>query len=215
MKIVIAPDSFKESMSGKVACEAIEKGLKKILKDAIFEKVPMADGGEGTTQSLVDATNGKIYCVEATNPLGEKVEAKLGILGDGETAILEMASASGLELISKENRDPMITTTFGTGELIKKALELNVKTILVGIGGSATNDGGAGMIQALGGKLLDRDGNQIGFGGGELSKLKKIDLSDLDERLKDVKIIVACDVDNPLTGERGGFIYIWTSKRWK
>ena len=114
-----------------------------------------------------------------------------------------MASASGLELISKENRDPMITTTFGTGELIKKALELNVKTILVGIGGSATNDGGAGMIQALGGKLLDRDGNQIGFGGGELSKLKKIDLSDLDERLKDVKIIVACDVDNPLTGERG------------
>lgn len=203
MKIVIAPDSFKESMSGKVACEAIEKGLKKILKDAIFEKVPMADGGEGTTQSLVDATNGKIYCVEATNPLGEKVEAKLGILGDRETAILEMASASGLELISKENRDPMITTTFGTGELIKKALELNVKTILVGIGGSATNDGGAGMIQALGGKLLDRDGNQIGFGGGELSKLKKIDLSDLNERLKDVKIIVACDVDNPLTGERG------------
>lgn len=203
MKIVIAPDSFKESMSGKVACEAIERGLKKIFKDAEFEKVPMADGGEGTTQSLVEATNGKIYCVEVTGPLGEKVEAKLGVLGDKATAILEMASASGLELVPKEKREPMITTTFGTGELIKRALDLNVKTILVGIGGSATNDGGAGMIQALGGKLLDKDGNQIGFGGGELSKLEKIDLSKLDERLKDVKIIVACDVDNPLTGERG------------
>lgn len=203
MKIVIAPDSFKESMSGKVACDAIERGLKKVLKDSEFIKVPMADGGEGTTQSLVDATNGVIYFVEVTNPLGEKIQGKLGVLGDKETAILEMASASGLELISKEKRDPIITTTFGTGELIKKALDLNVKTILIGIGGSATNDGGAGMIQALGGKLLDKNGNQIGFGGGELSKLDKIDLSQLDERLKNVKIIVACDVDNPLTGAKG------------
>ena len=203
MKIVIAPDSFKESMSGKVACDAIERGLKKVLKDSEFIKVPMADGGEGTTQSLVDATNGVIHFVEVTNPLGEKIQGKLGVLGDQETAILEMASASGLELISKEKRDPMITTTFGTGELIKKALDLNVKTILIGIGGSATNDGGAGMIQALGGKLLDKDGNQIGFGGEELSKLDKIDLSELDERLKNVKIIVACDVENPLTGAKG------------
>ena len=140
MKIVIAPDSFKESMSGKIACDAIERGLKKVLKDSEFIKVPMADGGEGTTQSLVDATNGVIHFVEVTNPLGEKIQGKLGILGDQETAILEMASASGLELISKEKRDPMITTTFGTGELIKKALDLNVKTILIGIGGSATND---------------------------------------------------------------------------
>lgn len=203
MKIVIAPDSFKESMSGKVACNAIERGLKKVLKDAKFEKVPMADGGEGTTQSLVDATDGKIYHVEVTNPLGEKIESKFGILGDGKTAIIEMASASGLELIPREKRDPMITTTFGTGELIKSALDLGVSTILIGIGGSATNDGGAGMIQALGGKLLDKDNNQIGFGGGELSKIDKIDLSELDKRLKNVKIVVACDVDNPLTGERG------------
>lgn len=203
MKIVIAPDSFKESMSGKTACDAIERGLKKVLKDSEFVKVPMADGGEGTTQSLVDATNGTIYSVEVTNPLGEKIQGNLGILGDKETAILEMASASGLELISKERRDPMITTTYGTGELIKKALDLNVKTILIGIGGSATNDGGAGMVQALGGKLLDKYGNQIGFGGGELSKLDKIDLSQLDERLKNVKIIVACDVENPLTGPKG------------
>ena len=203
MKIVIAPDSFKESMSGKMACDAIERGLKKVLKDSEFIKVPMADGGEGTTQSLVDATNGIIYSVEVTNPLGDKVQGKLGILGDKETVILEMASASGLELISKEKRNPMITTTFGTGELIKKSLDLEAKTILIGIGGSATNDGGAGMIQALGGKLLDKYDNEIGFGGGELSKLDKIDLSQLDERLKNVKIIVACDVENPLTGPKG------------
>ena len=124
MKIVIAPDSFKESMSGKVACDAIERGLKKVLKDVEFIKVPMADGGEGTTESLVDATGGKIYYTEVTNPLGEKIQGKLGVLGDRETAILEMASASGLELISKEKRNPMVTTTFGTGELIKKALGL-------------------------------------------------------------------------------------------
>ena len=203
MKIVIAPDSFKESMSGKMACDAIERGLKKVLKDSEFIKVPMADGGEGTTQSLVDATNGIIYSVEVTNPLGDKVQGKLGVLGDKETVILEMASASGLELISKEKRNPMITTTFGTGELIKRALDLKAKTILIGIGGSATNDGGAGMIQALGGKLLDKYDNEIGFGGGELSKLDKIDLSQLDERLKNVKIIVACDVENPLTGPKG------------
>lgn len=203
MKIVIAPDSFKESMTGKAACDAIEKGLKKVLKNAEFIKIPMADGGEGTTQSLVDATNGKIYYQKTTGPLGEPVESKLGLLGDGKTAILEMASTSGLELISKEKRNPMITTTFGTGELIKKALDLEVSTILIGIGGSATNDGGAGMIQALGGKLLDKDNNQIGFGGGELSKIEKIDLSALDQRLKNVKIIVACDVNNPLTGPKG------------
>ena len=212
MKIVIAPDSFKESMSGKVACDAIERGLKKVLKDVEFIKVPMADGGEGTTESLVDATGGKIYYTEVTNPLGEKIQGKLGVLGDKETAILEMASASGLELISKEKRDPMVTTTFGTGELIKKALDLNVKTILIGIGGSATNDGGAGMIQALGGKLLDKNNNEIGFGGGELSKLERIDLAQLDERLKEVKIIVACDVDNPLTGERGA-AYIFARQK--
>lgn len=135
MKIVIAPDSFKESMSGKVACDAIERGLKKVLKDVEFIKVPMADGGEGTTESLVDATGGKIYYTEVTNPLGEKIQGKLEVLGDRETAILEMASASGLELISKEKRNPMVTTTFGTGELIKKALDRNVKIILIGIGG--------------------------------------------------------------------------------
>ena len=203
MKIVIAPDSFKECISAKEACIAIQKGFEKIFKEDEYILVPMADGGEGTTESLVDATGGKIYFCDTTNPCGEKIVSKFGILGDGKTAIIEMAQASGLELISKEKRNPMVTTTYGTGELIKSALDKNIETILIGIGGSATNDGGAGMIQALGGKLLDKDGKEIGFGGGELSKLHKIDLSNLDERLKKVKIIVACDVDNPLTGERG------------
>ena len=203
MKIVIAPDSFKESMTAKEACEAIEKGMKIALPNAEFIKVPMADGGEGTTQSLVDATEGKMYFVETTGPLGEKVKSKFGILGNGEIAVLEMASTSGLELVPREKRNPMITTTYGTGELIKKAMDMGAKTILIGIGGSATNDGGAGMIQALGGKLLDENGKQISFGGGELSKIKKIDLSELDSRIKNIKFIAACDVQNPLTGKTG------------
>lgn len=203
MKIIIAPDSFKESMTAKEACEAIEKGMKIALPNAEFIKVPMADGGEGTTQSLVDATEGKMYFVETTGPLGEKVKSKFGILGNGEIAVLEMASTSGLELVPREKRNPMITTTYGTGELIKKAMDMGAKTILIGIGGSATNDGGAGMIQALGGKLLDENGKQISFGGGELSKIKKIDLSELDSRIKNIKFIAACDVQNPLTGETG------------
>ena len=203
MKIVIAPDSFKESMTAKEVCDAVEKGMKKILTDAEFVHAPMADGGEGTTQSLADATGGKIYFEECMGPLGEKVKAKLGLLGNGHIAVLEMASASGLELVPRSKRNPMITTTYGTGELIKKALDLGVKTIIVGIGGSATNDGGAGMIQALGGKLLDKNGKNIGFGGGELSKLEKIDLTEMDSRIKNTKFIVASDVQNPLTGETG------------
>lgn len=203
MKIVLAPDSFKESMTAKEACEAIEKGLRKVIDNLECVHVPMADGGEGTTQSLVDATGGKFYTVEVTGPLGERKEAIFGILGDEKTAILEMAEASGLEIVPREKRDATITTTYGTGELIKAALDKGVETILIGIGGSATNDGGAGMVQALGGKLLDRVGNEIGFGGGELAKLEKIDIANLDKRLKDVKIIVACDVQNPLTGPTG------------
>lgn len=203
MKIVLAPDSFKESMTAKEVCEAIEKGLKKVIDNLECIHVPMADGGEGTTQSLVDATGGKFYTIEVTGPLGEKREASFGILGDKKTAILEMAAASGLELVPREKRDATITTTYGTGELIKGALDKGVETILIGIGGSATNDGGAGMFQALGGKLLDRDGKEIGFGGGELSKLERIDISNLDTRLEKVKIIVACDVQNPLTGPTG------------
>lgn len=203
MKFVLAPDSFKESMTAKEACDAMERAIKKVIKDAECIKVPMADGGEGTTTSLVDGSNGKIYTTEVTGPLGNKVEAEYGIMGDNETGVIEMAMASGIQLVKREERNPLIATTYGTGELIKALLDKGVKHILVGIGGSATNDGGAGMIQALGGKLLDKDGNEVKFGGGYLNEIEKIDLSSLDSRLKDVKIEVACDVTNPFIGEKG------------
>lgn len=203
MKFVLAPDSFKESMTSMEACNAMERGIKKVFKEAECVKVPMADGGEGTVEALVHATGGKIETLSVTDPLGNKVEAFYGILGNGETAVIEMASASGIQLVKREERNPLITTTFGTGELIKAALDEGVKHLVIGIGGSATNDGGAGMLQALGGKLLDKDGNQIAFGGGSLKNIKNIDLSSLDKRLKYVSIEVACDVTNPLVGEKG------------
>lgn len=203
MKIVVAPDSFKESMSAKEVCDSIEKGLLSVSKDWEIVKVPMADGGEGTLEALIDATNGKIFYEKTLNPLGEEITSRFGILGEKNIAIIEMASTSGLELISPEKRNPYITTTYGTGQLMLKALEQNVEEIILGIGGSATNDGGAGMLQALGAKLLDKNGNEIGFGGYELSKLNKIDFLNLDKRLKNIKILVACDVTNPLTGKNG------------
>ncbi|MCI5725597.1 glycerate kinase [Fusobacterium sp.] len=203
MKIVVAPDSFKESMTAKEVCEYIEKGLKAVSKNWEIIKIPMADGGEGTLDALIDSTKGKIFYEQTVGPLGDELTSRFGILGEKNIAVIEMASTSGLELISPEKRNPYITTTFGTGQLILKALDLNVEKIILGIGGSATNDGGAGMLQALGAKLLDENNNQIGYGGYELSRLKKIDFSELDERLKKVEILVACDVTNPLTGENG------------
>ncbi|NYE09407.1 glycerate kinase [Bacillus niacini] len=201
--ILLAPDSFKESMTAKEACEAMERGIKKVNDKITCIHVPMADGGEGTMQSLVDATGGEIYKHKVFGPLGNEVEASYGILGDGETGIIEMASASGIHLVSKEDRNPLITTTYGTGLLIKACLDHGVKKLLIGIGGSATNDGGAGVIQALGGKLLDEKGVELGFGGGELGRLASIDLTNFDQRLKDISVEVACDVNNPLCGERG------------
>jgi glycerate 2-kinase len=203
MKIVIAPDSYKESLSAMEAADCIEKGFKRIIPDAEYVKVPMADGGEGTVQSLVDATAGSIIPAMVTGPLGEPVEAFFGLLGDKKTAVIEMAAASGIHLVPPGKRNPLVTTTKGTGELIKAALDLGVSHIIIGIGGSATNDGGAGMAQALGARLLDAEGREIGGGGGALSSLSSIDLSQLDERLAGVMIEVACDVDNPLTGEKG------------
>ena len=196
--IVLAPDSFKESMTSKEACVAMERGIKKVNSNIQCIHVPMADGGEGTMQSLVDATGGEVYSLEVVGPLGNN-----GILGNGEIGVLEMASASGIHLVSLEERNPLITTTYGTGELIKACLDRGVKKLLIGIGGSATNDGGVGVIQALGGRLLDKEGNELGFGGGELEKLDRIDLTNFDRRLKDVVIEVACDVSNPLCGENG------------
>lgn len=204
MKFVLAPDSFKESMTSKEACDAMERGIKKVINNAQCIKVPMADGGEGTVEALVYGTKGKIKKVFVTGPLGkEKVSASYGVLGDGKRAIIEMAEASGIQLVERNLRNPLITTTYGTGELILDAINNGVKHIIIGIGGSATNDGGAGMFQALGGKLLDKDGNELGFGGAELLKLHKIDLSTLDSRIKDINFEVACDVTNPLVGVNG------------
>ena len=201
--IVLAPDSFKESMSAKEACMAMERGIKKVNSNIKCVHVPMADGGEGTMQSLVGATNGNIYSLEVIGPLGNKVKAQYGILGGGKIGILEMASASGIHLVPLDKRNPLITTTYGTGQLIKACLDKGVKKLLIGIGGSATNDGGAGVIQALGGRLLDKDGKELSFGGGELGKLHTIDLTDFDQRLRDISVEVACDVNNTLCGEKG------------
>ena len=203
MKFVLAPDSFKESMTAKEVCIAMENGIRKIYKDVECIHVPMADGGEGTVQSLVDATEGVLYKEEVTAPLENKVIATYGILGDGETAIIEMAEASGLQLVPREKRNPLITTSYGTGELIISALNKGVKKILIGLGGSATNDAGVGMLQALGIRFIDEDGQDVGFGGGELSKIVDIDMSSFDNRILNVDIEVACDVKNPLTGENG------------
>jgi len=203
MRVVIAPDSFKECLTAMQVADAIEAGLKAALPDAECIKIPVADGGEGTVQSLVDATGGEIVRLEVTDPLGDPVEAFFGVLGDGETAVIEMAAASGLHLVLPERRDPRVTTTFGTGQLMRAALDRGARRLLLGIGGSATNDGGAGMAQALGVVLLDGRGRSIGSGGGALSALAQIDLAGLDQRLEQTSIEVACDVDNPLTGPTG------------
>lgn len=201
--IVLAPDSFKESMTAKEVCEAMERGIKKGNPNVTCIHVPMADGGEGTMQSLVDATGGTVHTVTVTGPLGDQVEASYGISGDGSTGVLEMASASGIHLVPIAQRNPLVTTTYGTGELIKACLDHGVSRLLIGIGGSATNDGGAGVVQALGGKLLDAEGKELAFGGGELGRLARLDLSGFDPRLQDVEVEVACDVTNPLCGETG------------
>jgi glycerate kinase len=200
---VLAPDSFKESMTAKEVCIAMEQGIRKVFPTANYIHVPMADGGEGTVQSLVDASGGQIHYKEVMGPLGQTVTAKYGILGDGQTAAIEMASASGIHLVTKETKNPLITTTYGTGELIRECLDQGINKIIIGIGGSATNDGGTGMAEALGAKFLDEEGHLLPRGGGRLDKLANIDISSLDERLQHVEMIVACDVTNPLCGEHG------------
>lgn len=203
MKIIIAPDSFKESLTALEVANAIEQGFKHVFPYAEFCKVPMADGGEGSVQSLVDATNGSLVEVEVTAPLGNKTTAFFGLSGDKQTAFIEMAAASGLHLVPFEQRNPLMTTTFGTGELINAALDYGVKKIILGIGGSATNDGGVGMLQAVGFSFKNAEGEEIGFGGGALNQIDTISLEKRDPRLTQVEFEVACDVDNPLCGERG------------
>ena len=203
MKFVLAPDSFKGSMTAMQVANSMEKGLKTVFPSAEIVKVPVADGGEGTVQSLVDATDGKMITATVTGPLSVPVEGSFGILGDGITAVIEMAEASGIGYINEQTRNPLIATTRGTGELICKALDYGVRKIILGIGGSATNDGGMGMAVALGVKFLDKQGQPITEGGGELDKIETIDISGIDPRVAETQFIVACDVTNPLTGKDG------------
>lgn len=200
---LLAPDSFKESMTAKEVCIAMEKGLRKVYPQSRYIHVPMADGGEGTVQSLVDASGGQLYQKEVIGPLGTPVTAAYGIMGDRITGVIEMASASGIHYVDQTTRNPLITTTYGTGELIRECIDRGMKKIIIGIGGSATNDGGAGMAEALGVRFLDEKGQRLARGGGDLNRLTTIDISLLDQRLQEVQLIVACDVTNPLCGEHG------------
>ncbi|HAI87487.1 MAG TPA: glycerate kinase, partial [Firmicutes bacterium] len=202
-KVVVAPDSFKGSLTARQVCQAAQEGLRRVWPEAEVVSVPMADGGEGTVQSLVDATAGRIINIDVAGPLGEPVAAFFGVLGDAVTAVIEMAAASGLPLVPRGRRNPLTATTRGTGELIASALDMGCRRFIIGGGGSATNDGGAGMAQALGIRLLDARGADIGPGGAELARLARIDASGLDVRASESEFLVACDVDNPLTGPRG------------
>jgi glycerate 2-kinase len=203
MRVVIAPDSFKGSLSALAAARAMERGVRAVFPEAEVRQVPIADGGEGTVEALVTATRGRLEERTVRGPLGEPVRARWGVLGDGETAVIEMAAASGLPLVPKGRRDPRVTSTAGTGELVRAALDAGLTKLVVGIGGSATNDGGTGLARALGVRFLDAAGADLPEGGAALARLARIDLAGLDPRLATAQLLVACDVDNPLTGPRG------------
>ena len=206
LRIVIAPSGFKESLSAEEAAKIIAKGVRNILPDAEISEVPLGDGGEGFTRTMMSATGGKIHKVSATGPTGKPIESHFGIFTDDDgkkVAVLEMAAAAGLSLVPKDQRNPFETTTYGVGELIKAALDAGVEKILIGNGDSGTNDGGAGAAQALGVKLLKENGDDIERSGTGLKDLAKIDLSGRDERLDKVRIDVACNIKNILCGEKG------------
>jgi glycerate 2-kinase len=203
MKVVVAPDKFKGSLTAPEAAEAIARGVLAAAPGAAVDRVPMADGGEGTVAALVEATGGTFREAQVSGPLGRPVAARFGMLGDGATAVVEMAAASGLALLEPPEYDPRRTTTRGTGELLLAAIDAGARRVILGIGGSATNDGGAGLAQALGYRLLDGQGGDLGPGGGALRRLDRIDPAGRDPRLQGVEIAVACDVDNPLCGPRG------------
>ena len=203
MKIVIAPDSYKGSIYASDAARAMEDGVRRVLPDAEVVLVPVADGGDGTLETLVETSGGRIITSEVTGPLGETVSAQWGAMGDGVTAVAEMARTSGLALVRLEDRDPLNATTYGLGEVILEALEAGYRRFILGIGGSATNDAGAGMAQALGVRLLDTDGAALPPGGAALARLARIDTSGLDPRAVEAEFDVACDVNNPLTGPEG------------
>ncbi|MEH6387844.1 glycerate kinase [Pseudomonas profundi] len=202
MKLVIAPDSFKESLSADDVASAIARGWQTVYPDADIRLCPMADGGEGTVDAVLAASGGERRELRVCGPLGQPVQAHWGWLEDGQ-AVIEMAAASGLHWIEPAQRDARITTSYGTGELILAALDAGARRIILGIGGSATNDGGAGLLQALGVRLLDAAGEPLATGGAALINLQRIELDGLDPRLTSVEMLVAADVDNPLCGPRG------------
>ncbi len=206
MKIIVVPDSFKGSLSAIQAATAIERGIQNAAprkeKPVEIIKIPMADGGEGTVEAIISAIGGRIVTATVLNPLGQATESFLGILPNN-TAVIEMAAASGLNLIEPHLRNPLLTTTYGTGQLIQAALDNDCTDIIIGVGGSATNDGGVGMAQALGIKFTDENGSPLAFGGGMLDQLRHIDISGLDPRAKKVRFTVASDVKNPLCGSEG------------
>jgi len=208
MKILIAPQSYKGSISAIKVAEAIKQGALNIFPDIKSLIIPVADGGDGTLETLVESTNGTIHNSNATGPLGNSIPVIWGTLGDSKTAIIEMARISGLALVPQNKRNPYYTTSYGLGEIIKEALDLGYRKFIIGIGGSATNDGGAGMAQALGAKLTDENKKPIDLGGLALNEITKIDISGIDPRINESEILVACDVNNPLCGPNGAsFIY--------
>lgn len=202
-RYLCAPDSFKESLTAMEAARAMAQGIENADHDAEVRCLPMADGGEGTARALVDATGGSMRAVPVHDPLGRPVEGHFGLLADGTTAVVETAEASGLALLEAKERNPLIASSYGTGELILAAVRSGAKRIIVGLGGSATNDAGAGLLQALGVRLLDKNGNDLAHGGAALANLTTIDISTMDPALKNVAITAACDVTNPLTGPTG------------
>ncbi len=203
MNIIVAPDSFKGSLTALEAADAIIQGVRAVMPEAEIVSVPLADGGEGTVEALVRATEGKILQAEVTGPMGEPVIATWGLLGDDVTGVVEMAQAAGLSLVLPENRNPLVATTYGVGELMRVALDAGCKQLIVGLGGSATSDGGAGMAQALGVRLLGPGGTELKRGAAPLLELERIDLSRRDPRIAQTTIYAASDVSNPLCGPQG------------
>jgi glycerate kinase len=203
VKIVVAPQSFKGSLDAPEVAHSIGRGVRQVFHDAELVLLPVADGGEGTVRALVESSGGRTVTSQVLDPLEKPVNATWGLLGNGDVAVVEMAAASGLPLLRREERNPMRTTSYGTGELIRHALDHGIRKLIVGIGGSATNDGGAGMAEALGVRFLDAQGKPLPRGGAALRYLDRIDASDLDPRLRDVEVQVACDVNNPLCGPTG------------
>lgn len=203
MKIVIAPDSFKESLSAERTAQAIKQGFSEIFPDAEYVCLPIADGGEGTVEAMIAATGGERLALTVTGPMGTPVEAFYGVTGDGRSAVIEMAAASGLMLVPIDERNPLLASSVGTGELIRHVLDCGIRHIILGIGGSATVDGGMGMAQALGARFYDQQGAELSASGAALARVAQVDIQNLDPCLAQCSIEIACDVDNPLTGPRG------------